>query len=711
MPAAARSWVAGFAFLSMMSAGFSQGYYIVRSLGIGEAFVESHTGTVLMGGTTGSANDVLSAAQTIPFPFTFFGQSVTQYKVSDNGYITFDAAATTSVAINTTLPNASAPRNAIFVHWDDMELNTAATGTVDAIVNYTEGSAPNRIHVIQWRSVSRVGLASSNTNHFFHFLIRLHESGPVPFDVAFFRMTSNPPGIGALSATIGAQNATGTQGVMLNGSPNLDLSKAPAPPFAAKDVEVWQFKAGSQPANDVTITGFSLPTTVKTGSAHNVTGSLVNHGSAVVNSLEITFQANNGMQYKFNATPPAGGLQPNESFNFFHSSPYIAGMTAGTYDNVKMWASKVNNVADALPDSGKQRPFINQGVRNGKKVLFEEYSTAPCQFCPDAVSYIDRIIANNPNEVIVAQHHAGFGTDAMTIPAHSTYAAAFASGAPTATTDRIAFDGEGSVGTSRSRWESDVTNAKSEGNAPVLNVETYFNLANRLLTVRCTTSYQDYARPGDLRLTLFLIESEVVGTGSGYNQVNAYNGTAGHPFYMAGNPIIGYKHKYVTRHVFTDTWGDQLSVVPMPGSTPQVSEYIYVVPASFDWQELSVAGFVSYYNDSDVRARRILNANDSKVWVRGVGIEQDLIAEGFSASVFPNPVTDHATLQFKLSEVADMDISIVDMMGRTVNTVAGQAFSAGTHELSLNAAELSKGMYFVRFSTGKGVYTHKFSVE
>ena len=68
------------------------------------------------------ANDVLSARQKLPFAWKFFGQPVDGYFVSDNGYITFDPAATTSVPRNTGLPDASAPANSIFAFWNDFRM-------------------------------------------------------------------------------------------------------------------------------------------------------------------------------------------------------------------------------------------------------------------------------------------------------------------------------------------------------------------------------------------------------------------------------------------------------------------------------------------------------------------------------------------------------------------------------------------------------------
>ena len=93
-----------------------------------------------------SGNQVLSAVQSIPFDFNFYGQTITEYKVSDNGYITFDVSATVSNEVNTTLPSANAPTDAIFAFWDDLDLASGSSVT-DEVVSFTYGTSPNRVHV------------------------------------------------------------------------------------------------------------------------------------------------------------------------------------------------------------------------------------------------------------------------------------------------------------------------------------------------------------------------------------------------------------------------------------------------------------------------------------------------------------------------------------------------------------------------------------
>ena len=115
---------------------------------------------------------------------------------------------------------------------------------------------------------------------------------------------------------------------------------------------------------------------------------------------------------------------------------------------------------------------------------------------------------------------------------------------------------------------------------------------------------------GDIRFNCIIIEDSVVGTGSGYNQVNAYNTTAGHTYYGAGNPIVGLPHRYVARDFLGGTWGTS-GVIPASVNFGSVAtyHYSYTVPANFDEQKISLVGLVSLYSASGVTNRPILNAD------------------------------------------------------------------------------------------------------
>jgi hypothetical protein len=100
---------------------FSQGYWNYKTIGSTDAydqFIATGSTNVIL---DKPSNDVLSGANTIPFPYSFLGNSFTSYKVSDNGYLTFDGTATTAQNTPIALPSADAPKNAIFALWSDMQ--------------------------------------------------------------------------------------------------------------------------------------------------------------------------------------------------------------------------------------------------------------------------------------------------------------------------------------------------------------------------------------------------------------------------------------------------------------------------------------------------------------------------------------------------------------------------------------------------------------
>ena len=154
-------------------------------------------------------NDVLSARQKLPFPWKFFGQAVDGYVISDNGYITFDAAAKTSVSMSTALPHASAPPNSIFAFWTDLRLDAGHGQWVGHVYTATLGEAPNRVHAIYW--MGPVPAADTFATSSFNFLLALHENGQ--FEVTFASGRKATP----VSATIGALSADRKTAVLAEG--------------------------------------------------------------------------------------------------------------------------------------------------------------------------------------------------------------------------------------------------------------------------------------------------------------------------------------------------------------------------------------------------------------------------------------------------------------------------------------------------------------
>ena len=151
-------------------------------------------------------DDQLSAALPIGFNFNYFCQSKSQFKISSNGFITFDVASTNSgCCTGQLLPNNVAPNDIIAAAWEDLDPNLGSAGTIDY---YTSGTAPNRILIVNFNDVSHFN--APPTIDPLKFQIRLYETTNV-IEIHTTYMNGNPAGFWG-GHTMGIENADGTLG-------------------------------------------------------------------------------------------------------------------------------------------------------------------------------------------------------------------------------------------------------------------------------------------------------------------------------------------------------------------------------------------------------------------------------------------------------------------------------------------------------------------
>ena len=82
----------------------------------------------------------------LPFSFTFYGQTYSSAHVSTNGFLNF--LAPNATFSNSGIPSTFAPNGAIYPFWDDMFVDGAASVRTELL-----GAAPDRQFVIEWRNV------------------------------------------------------------------------------------------------------------------------------------------------------------------------------------------------------------------------------------------------------------------------------------------------------------------------------------------------------------------------------------------------------------------------------------------------------------------------------------------------------------------------------------------------------------------------------
>jgi hypothetical protein len=371
--------------------------------------------------------------------------------------------------------------------------------------------------------------------------------------------------------------------------------------------------------------------------------------------------------------------------------------TPGTLHTIKVWTSNLNGSATdekQCDDTLSVELVEVENISATKTVLFEEFTTAPCGYCPEGDYYIDTIQANHPDIVAVA-HHAGYLTDAMTTPASSSYADAFAFGAPTGNIDRIYYPPHYSIAQGRGSWSSLIVDQLNQWTPCNVSLTVSYDSTTRQLDATLNADFVDYAIPGDLRPCLWIVEDNVVGYGTGYDQSNFFDNDVGHYFYQQGNPIIGYNHRHVHRDVLGDTWGETGIIPHAPQKNSSYSEpYSTTLPTIWDENNVSVIGFVSYWDD-DIRKRPVLNAAEVKLSDLGTVSLNENTIENWESAIYPNPASNTACVEFAVNTAKPIHLEITDLFGKVIKLQNVKKRARGIHRVYIDTENLSEGIYFV----------------
>ncbi len=249
-----------------------------------------------------------------------------------------------------------------------------------------------------------------------------------------------------------------------------------------------------------------------------------------------------------------------------------------------------------------------------RKVLVEKFTSAYCGNCPRATNQLLQLEASHPELIWVGHHSKWVAGDAMYLPVSDAYYDDFTNSAPKATINRVQFPGQSTVATGTGSWATNIPAQIANPASVYVNMDGKYNTTNREITLDVTTNFYSAPTAGDMRITAFLVESEVqVNNTTGYNQANYDNNNPSSPLYQLGNPITNYIHRNVTRAVISDVWGTTGVIPTTPAlNTDYIQQYTYTVPTGFDITKCSLVAFVSYY-DANQTQREVLNANNIDV--------------------------------------------------------------------------------------------------
>lgn len=78
--------------------------------------------------------------------------------------------------------------------------------------------------------------------------------------------------------------------------------------------------------------------------------------------------------------------------------------------------------------------------------------------------------------------------------------------------------------------------------------------------------------------------------------------------------------------------------------------------------------------------------------------------------LYPNPTYDVSVLSFYLSKSGHIKIELYDVFGRLVKNIKNEALIDGVQEIMINTAELASGIYIIKVSDNREMFSQRLSV-
>ena len=262
-------------------------------------------------------------------------------------------------------------------------------------------------------------------------------------------------------------------------------------------------------------------------------------------------------------------------------------------------------------------------------------------------------------------------------------------------------------GDKKATEEAKVVRFNLQSNPPQLDPQ--LNTVTNELSVTVNGQFlQDLT--GDYRFVAILAEDSVHGTSGTYGQTNYYSiddyGYAGpmqgYEFMSGQIPASQMYYDFVGRALISDVKGTAGSLpATLTNGNIYSHNFTYTVPASFNINRLSVVAFVVKYSTGDV-----LNSGKSDLKFV-TGIENEVA--NASLFLYPNPASQTAYLDMKITKPETVSIQMVNLLGQTVYAENLGTIN-GNQMIPMSVSNLPSGIYQLKVSVGDQVMTKKLDV-
>ena len=78
---------------------------------------------------------------------------------------------------------------------------------------------------------------------------------------------------------------------------------------------------------------------------------------------------------------------------------------------------------------------------------------------------------------------------------------------------------------------------------------------------------------------------------------------------------------------------------------------------------------------------------------------------------YPNPFRSETTIQYTIPQAGKVNLTLFDVSGRAVRVLVNSSKEAGTHAISFNTGNLTRGIYYYRLQADEFSDVKKLTIQ
>ncbi len=419
-------------------------------------------------------------------------------------------------------------------------------------------------------------------------------------------------------------------------------------------------------------------------SAVTVAGVVKNNGSNAITSLDVNWSVDGAPQNTFALT--GINIASGATYNFTHSTTWTATPAGSRALTVNL--SNINGGTDPnLTDNSITKNILVVNEVFPKTVVYEEGTGTWCGYCPRGHVGLKDMYHNHADGSFIGIAVQNGSSNPMTLAAYNSPISAQISGYPSGLLNRGAEEVDPGLNDIEAAYQAEINKI------PVAKIEVTsnsWNSATRVISLGLSAKFALDLSSANYNIAAIVVENDVTGTTSGYNQVNYYSGGSignltdwqGTNWATLANPVPAASMIY--NHVGRALLGGFAGlsgVVPasVTYNTPYTTTFTHTLPTTQDESQIKLVAIII-----DNATGGIINATEVALntTLANTSFTNDL---GFK--IYPNPSNGIVNISTSVTS----DIIISDISGKTVFS-KNQLFG----ENEINLSNLQSGIYFVK---------------